>query len=157
MKNITVIKQDISNHEIWRYQAREILREENTVMLEAYFNRKDTALLEIIIKNNDRFIEFFFRDRWYNIFQIYDRDDNALKGWYCDICKPASISEDKITYVDLSLDLFVNPDGRLEVLDQNEFNDLEIDQQTKQKALDSLQYLKNNFHKIVSALPTVRG
>ena len=157
MKNITVIKQDINHHEIWSYKAREIWREENTIMLEAYFNRKDTPLLEIIIKNNDRFIEFFFRDRWYNIFQIYDRDDNALKGWYCDICKPACFSKEKITYVDLSLDLFVYPDGKFEVLDQDEFNVLDLDQQTRQKALESLWDLKNNFQKIVNDLPTVRG
>ena len=157
MKNITVIKQDINNNETWRYEAIEILRNENSIMLEAYFNRKDTILSGVTLKNKDRFIEMFFSDRWYNIFEIHDRDDNTLKGWYCDICKPACISEDKVTYMDLTIDLFVFPDGSSVILDEDEFNTLEIDQHTREQALNSLKNLKDNFQTIVSSLPTVQG
>ena len=157
MKNIIVIKQDINNNETWRYEAREILRIENLIMLEAYFNRNDTSILGVTIKNNDRFIEMFFSDRWYNIFEIHDRDDKTIKGWYCDICKPACISDDKITYVDLTIDLFVFPDGSSAILDKDEFNSLQIDQETREQALNSLKNLNDNFQTIVNSLPKVQG
>ena len=43
------------------------------------------------------------------------------KGWYCNVTTPASFDADGIRYVDLALDLFVHPDGRFTVLDEDEF------------------------------------
>ena len=155
MSKITVIKQNAKGVETWRYEGRELLREKNTVMVEALFNRDDTTLLDIVIKRNDRFLEVFFKDRWYNIFEIRDRDDNSLKGWYCDICKPAVITEHQISYADLALDLWVFPDGRKIVIDEDQFNQLDLSERLRNHALESLQNLKENFFEIVSELPKV--
>ena len=56
--------------------------------------------------NSHRFVEYFFADRWYNIFAIYDRDDGKIKGWYCNIGMPALIEDGLVSYVDLALDLW---------------------------------------------------
>ncbi|PKO05933.1 MAG: hypothetical protein CVU41_09080 [Chloroflexi bacterium HGW-Chloroflexi-3] len=157
MKIITVIKQDANGVETWRYEGRELLREKNIVMVEALFNREDTSLLDIVIKRNDRFLEAFFKDRWYNIFEIRDRDDNSLKGWYCDICKPAVITDHLISYADLALDLWVFPDGRKKVFDEDQFNHLDLDDKLRNHALVSLQDLKDNFFEIVNKLPKVQA
>jgi predicted RNA-binding protein associated with RNAse of E/G family len=114
-------------------------------------------LLDIVIKRNDRFLEAFFNDRWYNIFEIRDRDDNSLKGWYCDICKPAVITDHQISYADLALDLLVFPDGRKQVLDEDQFNHLDLDDKLRNHALVSLQDLKDNFFEIVNKLPKVQA
>ncbi|PKO09748.1 MAG: hypothetical protein CVU40_10670 [Chloroflexi bacterium HGW-Chloroflexi-2] len=157
MKKITVIKQDANGIETWRYEGKELLRDKNIVMVEALFNRDDTSLLDIVIKRNDRFLEAFFNDRWYNIFEIRDRDDNSLKGWYCDICKPAVITDHQISYADLALDLWVFPDGRKQVLDEDQFNHLDLDDKLRNHALVSLQDLKDNFFEIVNQLPKVQA
>jgi hypothetical protein len=157
MKKITVIKQDANGVETWRYEGKELLRDKNIVMVEALFNRDDTSLLDIVIKRNDRFLEAFFNDRWYNIFEIRDRDDNSLKGWYCDICKPAVITDHQISYADLALDLWVFPDGRKQVLDEDQFNHLDLDDKLRNHALVSLQDLKDNFFEIVNQLPKVQA
>ena len=157
MKKITVIKQNAQGVETWRYEGTELLRDKNTVMVEAMFNRDDTTLLDIVIKRNDRFLEAFFNDRWYNIFEIRDRDDNSLKGWYCDICKPAIITDYQISYADLALDLWVFPDGRKIVVDEDQFNHLELDEDLRNNALESLQDLKDNFFEIVNKLPKVQA
>lgn len=156
MNKITVIKQNESGVETWRYDATLLLRENNTVILEAYFNKDDSMLFDIVIKRNDRFIEAFFSDRWYNIFEIRDRESSILKGWYCDICKPAVITENQISYIDLALDLWVYPDGRQEVLDEDIFNQLEISANIRQSAVNSLQDLKENFFEIIEQLPKVQ-
>ena len=156
MNKITVIKQNENGVETWRYDATLLLRENNTVILEAYFNRDDSMLFDVVIKRNDRFIEAFFSDRWYNIFEIRDRESSILKGWYCDICKPAVITENQISYIDLALDLWVYPDGRQEVLDEDIFNQLDISANIRQSAVNSLQDLKENFFEIIEQLPKVQ-
>ena len=157
MEKITVIKQNAQGVETWRYEGTELLRDKNIVIVEALFNRDDTPLLDIVIKRNDRFLEAFFNDRWYNIFEIQDRDDNCLKGWYCDICKPAIITDNQISYADLALDLWVFPDGRKIIVDEDQFNHLELDEDLRNNALDSLQNLKDNFFEIVNKLPKVQA
>ena len=157
MKKITVIKQNIFEEETWRYEATEILREESYVKLEARYNRVDANIGRVHLKNNDRFLEVFFADRWFNIFEIHDREDDHLKGWYCDICKPAKIEETMIKYVDLKIDLIVYPDGSDDVLDEDEFISLDIDDKTRTQARFSLEYLKENFFEILRSFSMGQG
>jgi hypothetical protein len=157
MKKITVIKQNIFEEETWRYEATEILREESYVKLEARYNRADANIGRVHLKNNDRFLEVFFADRWFNIFEIHDREDDHLKGWYCDICKPAKIEETMIKYVDLKIDLIVYPDGSDDVLDEDEFISLDIDDKIRTQARFSLEYLKENFFEILRSFSMGQG
>ena len=157
MKKITVIKQNAKGIEIWRYEGKELLRKKNVVMVEALFNRDDINLHDIVIKRNDRFLEAFFKDRWFNIFEIRDRDTNHLKGWYCDICKPAVITDHQISYADLALDLWVFPDGRQIVFDEDQFHQLDLNDNLRNNALAALNDLRENFFEIVNQLPRVQA
>ena len=56
-----------------------------------------------------------------------------LRGWYCNIGKPALLDGDCLSYVDLALDLLVFPDGRQFVLDEDEFLRLDLSPQTASK------------------------
>ena len=85
-------------------------------------------------------------DRWYNILEIHDREDDRLKGWYCNIGKPAVMEAgNKISYVDLALDLWVAPDGTQTVLDEDEFAALDLDDETRSKARAALAELQALF------------
>lgn len=138
---IDIIKLNTQNEEVWRYQGRIIDQNPSSLLVEAFFNIDDKPFHDITIRRNDRSIERYFSDRWYNIFEIHDRDDDRLKAWYCNITKPAEFSPGRVTYVDLALDLLVYPDGDYITLDHDEFEALNLDPITSKKALKALKSL----------------
>lgn len=148
MTQVTVIKLNTQRQETWRYTGQVLERRPSALVLEALFNRPDTPFHDLILKEGDRFIEVYYTRRWFNIFEIQDRQDGLLKGYYCNVTLPAEIEESGeglvITYVDLALDLLVYPDGRQLVLDEDEFAALPVDAATRamaRAALDELQTL----------------
>lgn len=142
---IRVQKLDLTGKLTWQYEGRVLRREPNAVVLEAYFNRPDMPFVDTVFKQNDRFIETFYMDRWYNIFEVHDRDDGALKGWYCNVGRPALVGSDTVSYVDLALDLWVSPDGRQTVLDEDEFEALKLSADERANARSALEQLKAAF------------
>ena len=145
MDQITIKKLNPAGQETFRYTGRLLAQQVDRVVLEAEFDRDDLPIYEIILRRGDRFVETYFTNRWYNVFAIYDRDKNRLKAWYCNIGHPAKIAAGEVSYIDLALDLLVYPDGRQLVLDEDEFQKLEIDAETRAKALDALCELQNIF------------
>ena len=137
-----VLKKNLAEEVTWQYEGVVLNRAENAITLEALFNRDDMPFMDIALKRNDRFVETFYSDRWYNIFEIHDRDDGHLKGWYCNIGKPAVIEDDFVSYVDLALDLWVSADGRQTVLDEDELEELNLDADLKQKVYNGLRELQ---------------
>ena len=137
-----VLKKNLADEVTWQYEGVVLNRAENYVTLEALFNRDDMPFMNIVLKRNDRFVETFYSDCLYNIFEIYDRDDGKFKGWYCNIGKPAIIEDDFVSYVDLALDLWVSADGRQTILDEDELAELNLDDALKQKVYDSLKELQ---------------
>lgn len=137
-----VLKKNLAGEVIWQYEGVVLHREENAVTLEALFNRDDMPFMDIVLKRDDRFVETFYSDRWYNIFEVYDRDDDKFKGWYCNIGKPAKFDANSISYVDLALDLWVSKDGRQTVLDEDEMDALNLDEDLKQNAYAGLRELQ---------------
>lgn len=145
MPVMKILKKNLADEVTWQYDSEVLRRDENSITVEAFFNRDDMPFQEIVLKRNDRFVETFFIDKWYNIFEIYDRDDGKLKGWYCNITKPAIIEDGHVSYVDLALDLWVSADGTRKVLDEDELDALMLDDETKQKVYESLQELERYF------------
>ena len=143
---ITVFKRNLAGEVTWQYSGSILRREPNFVLLEARFNLPDTPFMDTFLKNNDRFVEIFYTDRWYNIFEMHDRDDGRVKGWYCNVGRPAMLeADDRLSYVDLALDLWVTPDGTQTVLDEDEFAALDLDTETRQQARAALEELQKLF------------
>lgn len=143
--DITVSKLDIAGRETWRYSGRVLSRGADFVQLEALFDRDDAVFHGITLRRGDRFVEIFYSSRWYNIFEIYDRDEDTLKGWYCNIGFPAEIEDGRVSYRDLALDLLVFPDGRQLVLDEDEFAELELSDNQRGLARQALTELQEQF------------
>jgi len=142
---ITVLKKNLAGEVTWQYDGVILQHEPNFVILEALFNRPDTPFMDVILKENDRFVETFYGDRWYNIFEIYDRDDGKIKGWYCNIGMPAVIEDGFVSYVDLALDLWVSATGKQTVLDEDEFKELNLDDELHTNALNGLKEVQLLF------------
>jgi predicted RNA-binding protein associated with RNAse of E/G family len=143
---ITVSKKDEHDRITWQYIGEVLARDAKAVIIEARFNRPDLPFQGIILKQGDRFIETFYTDRWYNIFEIHDRDNDAIKGWYCNIaCPVVWDAADMLSYVDLALDLWVTPAGVQVVLDEDEFAQAELDASTRARALQAMTELQALF------------
>jgi uncharacterized protein len=139
------MKRNLAGEVTWQYEGRVLERRATCVTLEAFFNRDDMPFMDVVLKRDDRFVESFFSDRWYNVFEIYDRDDQKFKGWYCNVGYPAVIEKDTVSYIDLALDLWVAADGAQTVLDEDEFLGLPMDVMTRGHALSALEELKRKF------------
>ncbi len=69
----------------------------------------------------DVFTEYFWRDRWYSVKEVRDAGGH-LKGWYCDVTRPAVVTGGEVVVEDLDLDLWRSADGRdVRRLDEDEF------------------------------------
>lgn len=145
MSIITVIKLNHLGLETYRYQARLIAINQEKIVLEAFFDRDRTQVGKIVLNRGDRFVETYFTDRWYNIFEIFHREDNHIKCWYCNVTTPAVLEDNRLFYKDLALDLLVYQDGQQEVLDEEEFKNLPLDTDTRYKAQQALNELQELF------------
>jgi protein associated with RNAse G/E len=145
MTDITVLKRNLAGEVTWQYKGRILKHGANCVVLEAFFNRDDMPFMGVVLKRDDRFVETFYSDRWYNVFEIFDRDDGTFKGWYCNVGYPAVIETDTVSYVDLALDLWVAPDGAQTVLDEDEFLELSMDVMTRAQAVTALEEIKQKL------------
>jgi len=142
---IKVQKKNPAGEVTYEYDGVLLSRDENSVTLEALFDRADMPFMDVVFKTGDRFVEYYYTDRWYNIFVIHDRDTKKIKGWYCNIGKPAVIEDGLVSYVDLALDLWVAVDGKQTVLDEDEFEELKLNEELKTGALNGLDELKDLF------------
>jgi uncharacterized protein len=145
---IKVQKKNLRGEVTVEYDGDVLQRDENSVTLEALFTRADMPFMDVVFKKGDRFVEYYFTDRWYNIFTIHDRDDGKIKGWYCNIGKPAEIADGIVSYVDLALDLWVSANGKQTMLDEDEFEELGLDAELRAAALKGLEELKELFYEV---------
>lgn len=65
---------------------------------------------------------YFWRDRWYNVFRL-SRPGCPLALWYCNVTTPPTYDGQQIGYIDLDLDVTVRPNGCIELLDDDEFQE----------------------------------
>lgn len=69
----------------------------------------------------DVFTEYYWRDRWYAVKEVRSAA-GALKGWYCDVTRPARRTGPQLVVEDLDLDLWRSADGTdVRRLDEDEF------------------------------------
>ena len=67
-------------------------------------------------------IEYYWLDRWYNVFRFGDRDGN-IRNFYCNVTMPPSFDGRILSYVDLDIDVLVKPDFSYRVLDLEDFEE----------------------------------
>ena len=120
MEPIVVRKLDYDGGEIFRWPGELVERDPFGVVVEARFNVTRVDLGYVVLERGDLFVEFYYHQRWFNVFQIYSRE-GALKGWYCNLSTPATLAEGELTYSDLALDVFVAPNGSWVEDDRDEY------------------------------------
>jgi protein associated with RNAse G/E len=142
IQEVTIYKHDHTGREVWQYSGKILARDENSVQLEAYFNRDDMDAGYVKFRRNDRFVEWFYSDKWYNIFEIHDVNDDRLKGWYCNMSRPAHIDTTTVRTDDLALDVWVSPIGQIQLLDEDEYANLPLEDSERTQVLAALDELR---------------
>ncbi|MER5358255.1 DUF402 domain-containing protein [Streptomyces sp. NPDC002785] len=95
----------------------------------------------------DVFTEHYWRDRWFAVKEVRT-GAGELKGWYCDITRPAVLRDAELLVEDLDLDLWVSADGASVLrLDEDEFEESGLAErdpaaaEAARRALDELEHL----------------
>lgn len=103
------------------FEAELVASTATSVVVQAPWSRGVIDLGLLVFEPGDRLTEHYYSDRWYNIFELYDTE-GRLKGWYCNIARPAVIGDHAVESEDLELDLLVSADRReLRLDDEDEF------------------------------------
>lgn len=115
---VRVLKYNGTEHRRWN--ARIARCDDSVVILDAEFEYdvKHEVLGEI--PRGTRTAEYYWFDRWYNIFQFL-KNDGSTRFWYCNINTPPTLENGVLTYIDLDVDVMVHPDFTYQVLDIEEF------------------------------------
>ncbi len=126
MDDYTIVKRDHQGVVKLRYNGNVIRRTTEWVCIRALFNFDRVDMGFVAFERDDVFTEWFYADRWYNVFRVQHGRSGQLKGWYCNITRPARIEVAQVAADDLALDVFVHPDGQIRLLDEDEFDALQL-------------------------------
>jgi protein associated with RNAse G/E len=97
----------------------------------------------VTFQRGDRFVEYFYTDRWYNIFAVYTGQEGDLKGWYCNVCRPARVEATAVYCDDLALDVWVGATGEIALLDEEEFEALDLSDKERNRGKTAVQQIIN--------------
>jgi hypothetical protein len=143
-RQVTVRKLDHQGQEVTTYPGCLLHRTPHIVVLGTRWHRAPMDLDYVVLEPDDRWLEVFYAHRWYNVFEIYT-EEGKLKGWYCDITRPARIGEGEVVWEDLALDVWCEPGQQPLVLDRDEFAKLPLDPPERAAARAALAQLLDRF------------
>jgi protein associated with RNAse G/E len=115
---VRACKFDGSEHRRW--SARIIGREDNLLILDAQFEEEIRHQLLGIVARGTTSIEYYWLDRWYNIFRFL-HPNGELRSFYCNVNVPPSFDGSMLSYIDLDMDILVAPDLSYRIVDEDEF------------------------------------
>jgi ABC-type Fe3+/spermidine/putrescine transport system ATPase subunit/predicted RNA-binding protein associated with RNAse of E/G family len=141
-ETVTVYKTDVHGEPVVRYTGEVLARTATSITLQAIFRRGPVTVEGLDLNPGDRFVEHFYADRWYNVFEIYDKESGDLKGWYCNITRPAVIGRESVSADDLALDLVVSSKDGAVLVDEDEFEALSLSSDEREAALEAVEQLR---------------
>jgi len=115
---VRVLKHDRTEYRRWNGTVSR--HEGDLIVLNAEFDVDVSHEILGEIKQRTRTVEYYWLDRWYNVFQFL-KDDGTTRLWYCNINTPPQFRDGVMTYIDLDIDILVKPDFSSQVLDMEEF------------------------------------
>jgi protein associated with RNAse G/E len=115
---VQTFKFDGQLHRTW--QAEFVRQEGSLIVLDARFHDEIEHDLLGTIASGTHSLEYYWLDRWYNIFR-FAQPDGELRNYYCNVNVPPTFAGEILSYVDLDLDILVAPDFSYQVLDEEDF------------------------------------
>lgn len=121
-------------HERRRWSAQVVKQVGPLIVLDAVFDEEINHDLLGTIALGTVSKEYYWLDRWYNVFRFNDR-------FYCNVTQPPSFDGATLTYVDLEIDVLVESDFSYQVLDLEDFENYSYPTDLKKKARQALEEL----------------
>jgi protein associated with RNAse G/E len=115
---VRVLKYDGAEYRRW--VATLAKQDDSLIILNAEFEADVQHYLLGEIGRGTRTIEYYWLDRWYSIFRFL-KNDGSTRLFYCNANMPPNMSDGILSYVDLDVDILVQPDFSYQVLDLEEF------------------------------------
>ena len=115
---VRVLKYDLTEYRRWN--ARVSRREGPLLVFDAEFDVDVEHDLLGQIRAGTRTVEYYWLDRWYNVFQFLD-EHGGTQLFYCNVNMPPTFEDWTLTYVDLDIDVLVQPDLTYTILDLDDF------------------------------------
>jgi protein associated with RNAse G/E len=115
---VSVYKYDGREHRRW--PARVAKLEGPLLVLDAVFEDEIEHDLLGTIARGTVSTEYYWLDRWYNVFRFSD-GNGQLQNFYCNVNQPPSFDGEVLTYIDLDIDVLVAPDLTYKILDLDDF------------------------------------
>ena len=147
LKKTTIInarKFDNSIHRSWK--ADLVKRTDKLLFFVGIFEQEIVHPKLGTIKSQTTSYEYYWLDRWYNVFRFHE-PDGQFRNYYCNVNMLPTLQNNILNYVDLDIDVLVKKDLTFEVLDINEFKTNSIKynypKEIKIKAEDSLSELRS--------------
>jgi len=151
---------DLSLRKSW--PARLLESRDDRIVLLGEFDRDINHPELGLIRRGTRSREFFFADRWYNIFEFTEAS-GELRSFYCNLAMPPTFEDSILRYVDLDIDVSVAPDGTVKVLDMDEFYEnaerFSYSEDVKHRAFEALRELLELIERrgeLFQVLPAIR-
>jgi protein associated with RNAse G/E len=117
---VRVLKYDGREHRRWPARIARI--DGPLLVLDAVFEDEIEHDLLGTISSGTISTEYYWLDRWYNVFRFSD-PDRELKNYYCNVNQPPSFDGHVLSYIDLDIDVLVAPDLTYRVLDVEDFEE----------------------------------
>ena len=115
---VRALKFDGTEHRRWR--ASLLKKEASLLVLDAVFDEEVRHSQLGLIERGTLSIEYYWLDRWYNVFRFLE-PDGSFRNFYCNVNMPPRFDGRTLTYVDLDMDIVVSPGLSYEILDVEEF------------------------------------
>lgn len=139
-RTLTVFKQNHLGEPVFSWQGELVSETTTSRMVRAYFSGAEAVAVDkVTFRKGDLMLERYYTDRWYNAFEVHDGLSDQVKCWYINLCYPAQFGMESITWQDLALDLVVYPSGEYRLLDEDEFDALELAPEVRTRCMETVQ------------------
>lgn len=112
---------------------------EHVVLRAPWFGDGPRDMGFAVFEPGDLWIEHYWRGRWFSVKEVRTAS-GAVKGWYCDMTKPARVEDGRLVVRDLELDVWLSGDGGTVLrLDEDEFAESGLEQRDPEAAAMALR------------------
>jgi uncharacterized protein len=127
------------------WTCRFISWEDSLLVFEGEFESEVSHSYLGVIAAGTRSLEYYWLDRWYNVFRFYE-PSGEFRNLYCNMNMPPVFENGVLDYVDLDIDVVAWPDGMTKVLDEDDFEAnaerYDYPESVRTAALEALEEIK---------------
>lgn len=145
MKNPIIIKSRKIDGDIDKSWNADLISEDDQLFtLVGIFDKEIRHGILGVIGRGTVSYEYYWKNCWFNVFRFHE-PSGELRNFYCNVNMPPTFKDGFLDYVDLDIDVLVEPDFSYRILDLDEF-------ETNTKKYQYSEYLRSNAQEALQQL-----